>query len=244
MASTSLSPVMAIENLEFTTKPNWLELPRDIAINILQRLPTLEIVTSASVVCPLWWNIFKDPFMWSTIDMLTGITIDAITELTQRVSYFGYLSKLEKICRYAVDRSRGHLKNLYILKFATDDLLSTIAKSESNLRCIRLKECYEISNEAFCEVVKKQPFLEELDIYHCYDLGRSFFEYIGQCCPHMKSLKFFPCEKGDDKCDNVAFAIGKTMTELCHLMIFHNELSNDGLLAIIDGCPLLESLDL
>ncbi|XP_058761238.1 putative F-box/LRR-repeat protein 23 [Vicia villosa] len=232
-----------------TPKPNWLELPRDITMNILQRLCTLDIVTSASVVCPLWWNICKEPLMWSTIDMITGISMDMITDLSQSDSYyFEYYRRLERICRYAVDRSCGHLKEIYIKKFGTDDLLIHIAKSASHLRSIRLEKCYDISTAAFNEVVKNQPFLEELDIFHCYDYDQStdFFEFIGHSCPLLKSLKFSPrIEKvGDDKCDDLALAIAKTMSKLRHLSILNNELTNNGLLAILDGCPLLESLDI
>ncbi|RHN68162.1 putative F-box domain-containing protein [Medicago truncatula] len=55
---------------ESTTKPNWLELPIDLMKNILQRLDTVEIVTSARNVCSLWRNICKDPLMWRTIHMI------------------------------------------------------------------------------------------------------------------------------------------------------------------------------
>ncbi|XP_058768656.1 putative F-box/LRR-repeat protein 23 [Vicia villosa] len=244
MASTGLSPVMAIENLNITLKPNWLELPRDITKNILQRLGTLEIVTSASVVCPLWWNICKDPLMWSTIDMFTGITIDEITDLFQPDSYFENFSRLEKICRYAVDRSYGHLKDIYINKFGTDDLLCHIAQSASHLRSMRLEKCYDISTAAFYQVVKNHPFLEELDIFHSFYEETEFFEHIGQSCPVLKSLKFSPyIETLDSKSDDVAFTIAKTMPKLRHLAILNNGLTNNGLLAILDGCPLLESLD-
>ncbi|CAL5189560.1 unnamed protein product [Lathyrus oleraceus] len=236
MASSFWSHVLEIEKLEISPKPNWLELPRDITINILQRLGTLDLVTSASVVCPLWWNICRDPLIWTTIDMMNNVSLSH--------TQFAYSTRLEKICRYAVDRSCGHLKNIYIYKFGNNDLLYTIAKRSSKLRCIRLKECHEISNDFLCEVLKMQPYLEELDIYHCYRLRWFVFEYIGQYCRHMKSLKYFPCLKGDYLCDYVAFVIGKTMPELRHLTIFKNELSNDGLLAILDGCPFLESLDL
>jgi len=44
--------------------------------------------------------------------------------------------------------------------------------------------------------------------------------------------------------DDEAFVIAKTMTGLRHLNIIGNELSNVGLLAILDGCPLLETLDI
>ncbi|XP_058733411.1 putative F-box/LRR-repeat protein 23 [Vicia villosa] len=236
---------MTIENLEITEKPNWLELPRDIAINILQRLTTLEIVTSACVVCPLWWNICKDPLIWRTIDMITGITTDMITDPSQSKSYFEYLSRLEKICCYAVDRSCGHLKDIYIKKFGTNDLLIHIAKSASHLRSIRLEKCYNISTVAFNEVVKNLQFLEELDICHCLNQIPNFYEFIGQSCPLLKSLKFSPTTYVvEDKYDDVAFAIAKTMPMLRHLTILNNGLTNNGLLAILDGCPLLESLDI
>jgi len=104
---------------EYTRKPNWLELPKDITMNILQRLDTLEIVTSASVVCPRWWKICKDPLMWRTIDMMTNISLS--------YSDFDYCSRLQKICSYAVDRSCGHLKDISIMRFGTNDLLRHIA---------------------------------------------------------------------------------------------------------------------
>jgi len=110
--------IMEMEE-EYTRKPNWLELPKDITMNILQRLDTLEIVTSASVVCPRWWKICKDPLMWRTIDMMTNISLS--------YSDFDYCSRLQKICSYAVDRSCGHLKDISIMRFGTNDLLRHIA---------------------------------------------------------------------------------------------------------------------
>jgi hypothetical protein len=59
----------------------------------------------------------------------------------------------------------------------------------------------------------------------------------------LKSLKFCPCYQ-QDKSDDIAFAIAKTMSKLRHLTILNNGVTNDGLQAILDGCPLLESLDL
>jgi len=60
--------------LECMTQPNWLELPIELTKNILRRLDTVEIVTSARNVCPLWWNICKDPLMWRTIQMTGDFT--------------------------------------------------------------------------------------------------------------------------------------------------------------------------
>lgn len=98
---------------ESATGPNWLELPKELTTIILQKLNTIEIVTSASPVCSLWWNICKDPLMWRTIDMI---------EDSDHPNH-----KLEKICRYAIDRSCGHLEDISIGNFATNDLLKYIA---------------------------------------------------------------------------------------------------------------------
>ncbi|XP_058768659.1 putative F-box/LRR-repeat protein 23 [Vicia villosa] len=118
--------------------------------------------------------------------------------------------------------------------------------SASQLRCIWLDGCSAISNEVFEEIAKRQPFLEELDICHCSFLSKDLFEHIGRCCPLLKSLKYSPPNEvaGDNKCDDVAFAIANTMSNLRHLTVLNNELTNNGLLAILDGCPLLESLDI
>jgi len=95
--------------------PNWLELRRDITSNILQRLGVVEILTNARNVCPYWWSICKDPLMWRTIHMSNDET-----------SPYPDVD-LVKICRYAVQQSCGHLEDVEIESFCTDDLLLYIA---------------------------------------------------------------------------------------------------------------------
>lgn len=111
MATSSISQKDA--ECESTTVPNWLQLPRDITANILQRLDTIEIITSACQVCPQWWNICKDPLIWRTIRMIDLDTPD---------------DDLVEICRYAIERSSDHLEIIEIESFCTDDLLEYIAK--------------------------------------------------------------------------------------------------------------------
>ncbi|RHN76013.1 putative leucine-rich repeat domain, L domain-containing protein [Medicago truncatula] len=45
-------------------------------------------------------------------------------------------------------------------------------------------------------------------------------------------------------CDDKAFIIAKKMHGLLHLVLHGDPLSDVGLLAILDGCPRLESLDI
>ncbi|XP_024633376.1 putative F-box/LRR-repeat protein 23 [Medicago truncatula] len=192
--------------VECMTKPNWIELPIDLTKNILRRLDTVEIVTSARNVCPLWWNVCKDPLMWSTIKM-TGD--------------FSNPLRLDKMC------TASHLRRLQILGNTG------------------------ISDKGLSEFLKRFSQLEELEISHCCNsFSKDILEVIGQCCPLLKSLNLerlsvdgmptvYSYCKGDE-----AFCIAKTMSGLRHLKLLGLWLNYDELLAILDGCPLLESLDL
>ncbi|MED6225231.1 hypothetical protein PIB30_091680 [Stylosanthes scabra] len=83
--------------------------------------------------------------------------------------------------------------------------------------------------------------LEELDISFCGNVSSIVLEAIGRGCPLLKSFKFN--ENGLNDNDE-AFAIARNMSNLRHLQLVRNSLDNSGVTAILDGCPLLESLDL
>ncbi|KAK7331403.1 hypothetical protein VNO77_25627 [Canavalia gladiata] len=211
---------------------NWLDLPRDVMCTIFQKLGAIEILTIAQRVCSVWRSISKDPLLWCTIDM-------------RNLGDPDYEFDLGVMCRRAIDYSSGHLLDINIEYFGTDDLLHYITDSSSHLRRLRLACCYHISDEGLCEVANKLPRLEELDI-SISSLSRDPLEAIGRCCPLLKSLEFNMegSRRPHIECDEEAFAIAGTMPGLRHLQLFGNKMTNDGLLAILDGCPHLESLDL
>ncbi|XVE94243.1 hypothetical protein REPUB_Repub01dG0264800 [Reevesia pubescens] len=219
-----------------TTEPetrNWLELPLDVTASILSRLGAFEILTSAQNVCSQWRNICKDPLMWRSIDMHN------FSELLD-MDY-----DLEKMCFHAVDRSCGHLLDINVEYFGSDELLNHIAERSSHLKRLRLVLCSNISDEGLSEAALKLPFLEELEISYC-SISKDALETIGRCCPLLKSFKFNVqgCRRFHFESDDEALAIAQTMPELRHLQLFGNKLTNDGLQAILNGCPYLESLDL
>ncbi|GAU42387.1 hypothetical protein TSUD_123830 [Trifolium subterraneum] len=153
------------------------------------------------------------------------------------------LDRLVKMCQYAVDLSSGHLEKIDLYRFGTDDLLQYIADRASNLRSIQLDSCIRVSDEGLCEVAKKFPLLEEISISHGFQFKKCI-EVIGLSCPLLKSLKFNG-SGGYIVSDDEALIIAKTMPGLRHLDIHGNRpLSDVGLIAILDGCPLLESLDI
>ncbi|XP_057432132.1 putative F-box/LRR-repeat protein 23 [Lotus japonicus] len=108
---------------------------------------------------------------------------------------------------------------------------------------MRFLKCYAVSNEQLSELVHKLPMLEEVE-FSFRDLSNDTLEFMGKCCPQLKVLKLNQVEDKDLECDDEAFAIAKTMSRLRHLQLLGNRLTNVGLLAILDGCPHLESLDL
>ncbi|XP_059437441.1 F-box protein SKIP19-like [Corylus avellana] len=211
---------------------NWLELPRDVTASILLRLDAIEILTSAQMVCSPWRKLCKDPSMWRTVHIRNPHSHWAISDL-------------EKMCRQAVDRSCGQLVDIYIEYFGDDELLRHIADSSNQLKRLRLVSVYDVSDEGLREMAAKHPLLEELDISFC-SLSEKTLKAVGRRCPHLKSFKYN--EKGyrypHVECNGLALTIAKNMPELRHLQLFGDKLTNDGLQAILDGCPHLESLDL
>ncbi|KAK7247352.1 hypothetical protein RIF29_42233 [Crotalaria pallida] len=211
---------------------NWLDLPHDVTATILLKLGVVDILNNAQRVCKQWRSICNDPLMWCTIDLGNAVDLHNVR------------LDLKMMCRHAIDRSHGNLVDISIEGFCTNNLLNYIADSASHLQRLRLVCCHGISDEGLSEVAKKLPCLEELDIT-LGQLSKNSLEAIGRCCPLLKSLKFnmqsYTDYEGDD---GEAFAIAKTMPNLRHLQLFGNNLTDEGLLAILDGCPHLESLDL
>ncbi|KAE8056081.1 hypothetical protein FH972_012879 [Carpinus fangiana] len=210
---------------------NWLELPRDVTASILMRLGAIEILTSAQRVCSPWRKLCKDPSMWRAVDMRNPDN--------QWEDY-----ELERMCRDAVDRSCGQLVDINVENFGTDKLLRHIADSSSQVKRLRLVRCYGISDEGLSGVAAKLPLLEELAISYCPFLSKFALKDVGRSCPLLKSLKFNSRGLRYGEFDEEALAIAENMSELRYLQLFGNMLTNDGLQAILDGCPHLESLDL
>ncbi|MCD7460162.1 hypothetical protein HAX54_042971 [Datura stramonium] len=216
--------------------PPWVELPEEITTDILQRLGTIEIVQSAQRVCSTWWKVCLFPAMWHAVDLKYEPDSNRIPRV------------LEKICRIAVDRSQGQLLKISIQKFGDKDLLHYIAERSSQLRHLRLIECFGTFAGGLAADAKKFPLLEELHIHFTF-ITKEDIESVGHSCSLLKS--FILNASGYDilgfssfQDDDQAFAIARSMPELRHLALLENTLTNVGLQAILDGCPRLESLDL
>ncbi|KAL6509569.1 hypothetical protein OROGR_022879 [Orobanche gracilis] len=213
-----------------TTPPpplQWTELPVDVTANILHRLSARDILSSAQTVCTTWRDVCKDPSMWRVIDMRNP------TDIFQ-----------EDICRQAVDRSQGQLTEIYIDDFATDKLLQYICERSSQLICLALRGCdyfyYRVG-----EAVKRLPLLEEAHFAYV-NCSSEDIEAIGRSCPKLRSFTLSKSVNELTKyiSNDDALAVAKNMRGLRQLRLLGNGMSNEGLEAILAGCPLLESLDI
>ena len=97
------------------------------------------------------------------------------------------------------------------------------------------------------DALEKLPQLEELHLIEMPMLSIEQFESIGISCPMLKSFVYneYP-EDVDDGRFSIEYgvAIGETMPNLRHLGLEGLRTKNEGLEAILDGCPYLETLRL
>ncbi|KAL6991592.1 hypothetical protein U1Q18_009704 [Sarracenia purpurea var. burkii] len=210
---------------------NWAELPRDVTATILQKLGTVDILRNAQKVCMTWRRVSKDPAIWRSIHIQ---------------DYHGEGYALEKMARHAIDRSCGLLLDICIVGFGTNALLQYLADRASQLKRLQIVVTL-ISDQGLSEAAKKLPLLEELCIRYC-SISKEALKNVGCCCRNLKSLTFyvrgFRGSYDMKYYDDEARAIAENMPGLHYLRLIGHWMTDDGLSAILDGCPHLETLDL
>ncbi|KAM7270662.1 hypothetical protein ACFE04_029876 [Oxalis oulophora] len=243
---------------------NWLELPDDVTAKILMKLSLIDIMVSAQVVCLSWRRICKDTSMWRRIDVSHMIYDELLTWL-KRIDmsyiwkdssiwqplrkrgelYLLYTNEyLWKMCYHAVNLSDGQLIDLNFESFYIPGLLQHIIKRSSGLKRLRIASAIDMSNEGLIKAASQLPLLEELELTN-RSFSKEALKAVGRSCPLLFSFKLNTPEAKyfDCACDDQALAIAETMPGLCHLELVGNSLSRNGLQAISNGCPHLESLD-
>ncbi|GJW12589.1 F-box domain containing protein [Tanacetum coccineum] len=187
--------------------------------DIFSRIGVIDLLENAQKVCTAWRKICKtNPDIWRVIylENYGGPTI---------------MHVLRMICWEAVCRSQGQLVDLAMLDFCNDDFLFCLADKSSQLRSLDISCSSRYLGDISAESIQK----------------------VGRHCPMLETLKMNKAvvfgsqdwEEGRIYNDTaVGIAIGENMRELKHLELFGNNMLNDGLKAILDGCPHIESLDL
>lgn len=219
---------------------DWAEMPSDALAAVFAKLDATELLTGAGLVCRAWCRLAAtDPTLWRCVDMShQGDFLEA--------------EEAEAMARAAVDRSAGTMEAFWSDTFVTDDLLRYISHRASSLKSLQLSLCHNVSNEGFAEAISGFPQLEELEVTFCSLYG-NVCETVGKACPQLKCFRLnerlsilqseFAAYEGMDD-DTEALGIASTMPGLQDLQLIGNNLTNDGLVAILVHCPHLESLDI
>ncbi|KAJ8436622.1 hypothetical protein Cgig2_029868 [Carnegiea gigantea] len=108
-----------------------------------------------------------------------------------------------------------------------------------------------LSSLALCLSLALSPALLVVGCLSLSVLGfsKETLESLGHTVTSLKSFSLTELESLLDRChfvacDEGALAIAKSMSQLRRLQLMGNTMTNEGLRAILHGCPLLEALDL
>ncbi|CAL5007880.1 unnamed protein product [Urochloa decumbens] len=217
---------------------DWSELPVDALSSVFAKLGAIEILMGAGLVCRSWLHAAGMPELWCSVDMASHKLVQVLDK-----------DSLLAMAKVAVDRSGGQLEVFAGKRFVNDDLLKYISERASSLKRLGLISCKDVSNGGLARAITKFPLLDEFELSLCSNVyERHVFETVGKSCP--KLTRFRRSENRVHRYghsthykDKEAMGIA-TMAELRSLHLFGNSLTNARLTAILDSCPLLESLDI
>ncbi|KAL6600428.1 hypothetical protein ACP70R_045228 [Stipagrostis hirtigluma subsp. patula] len=221
---------------------DWAELPSELVSSVLHRLDPVQIMLAADKVCRSWRRAARDePELWRRVDMRG-----------HRALSFRGLVDLDKMAADAVLRSRGQCEAFCGEGFdVDDDLLRFLADQAPSLKSLILIRCNKVSDQGFLESIKRFSQLEELELLDClFVYSREVLGIVAKACPRLKHLRHnlnrrhYNDDFGYDHIDDREAMAIATLHELRSLRLIHNELSNQGLAAILKNCLHLESLDL
>ncbi|KAI3903603.1 hypothetical protein MKW98_032257 [Papaver atlanticum] len=101
--------------------------------------------------------------------------------------------------------------------FGNDEILEYIAEKCGSLRCLRLVSCYQVSDDALINMVKKAVMLEELEIRYC-SFSEDMLKAVGKACPQLKLLRlnYRGFRRPRIEIDEEALAIAENMPQLRH----------------------------
>uniref|UniRef100_A0A0D9X590 F-box domain-containing protein n=1 Tax=Leersia perrieri TaxID=77586 RepID=A0A0D9X590_9ORYZ len=216
---------------------DWAWLPPAALLVVLGKLDHIEILMGAGRLVARRGEGPPPPSppLWRRVDMLNH------AELFFEVD-------LHAMAVPAARRSDG-LCEAFWGEYAGDDrFIRFLAGRAPLLKSLRFISCYDVCQEAFMEAIRSFPLLEELELSLSPNVYGEAYNVVGESCPNLKRFRlskmgFISIEGGGFDKDEEAMGIAK-MPELRSLQLFNCELTNAGLVTILDSCIHLESLDM
>ncbi|CAO2164067.1 unnamed protein product [Urochloa humidicola] len=215
------------------TARDWASLPPDILISVFLVLGPYDIMRGADRTCTAWRRVaVDDPDLWRRIDMGDVLPFSAGGRA---------------VVGAAMDRAAGQCEAFS--GPCDNHLLFLVAERAPSLKVLHLTHLYA-PNKVLTLVLKRLPLLEDLEISPSYvsTPTENLLGSICQDCPRLKKLRL-NCSESFGY-DNNGYGVAMEtirgeitpMRELRSLELFHCELTAQGLGAILDNCPLLETL--
>ncbi|CAM0908154.1 unnamed protein product [Alopecurus aequalis] len=236
------APAFHVDVLHYMPEPwvpwerDWADLPADAISCVLHKLDIVELLLGGvRAVCRSWRRAAREePELWRRIDVRY---LPTVPPFTRRAT-------LENIMRSALWLSAGQC-HTFAGELLDDDLFMLLAERAPSLKRLQLTGYYSISDGGFANAIQKLPLLEELQLVKCY-VDEEVLELVAKVCRYLKHFTIveqichsYRNRSNDD--DLKAFAIAR-MHGLRSLILVGDDLSNEGLAAIIDNCPRLEYL--
>ncbi|CAL5090444.1 unnamed protein product [Urochloa decumbens] len=227
---------------------DWAGLPPELISCILHKLDHVQIMLGADKVCRSWRRAARDePELWRRIDMR------GYGDLSHRD-----LADLNQMAMDAVLRSKGQCEAFWGDRAGdSSDFLSFLADQVPLLRSLILISCDELSYGGLWVAIERFTQLEELELSECeYVSHEGVFEVVSKACPRLKHFRYshkpryyescFWCDHRDNNSESEgreAIAIA-TMLELRSLQLVYSRITNEVLMAILDNCSHMESLNI
>ncbi|CAO2187307.1 unnamed protein product [Urochloa humidicola] len=213
---------------------DWSGLPLDILLLIFANLGAVDVLMGAGLVCHSWLEAAKVPKLWQTVDMAT----DNVEKVDDDI--------LSAVAKVAVDRSKRQLEVFLGKFFVTDGLLKYIGNRSASLKSLSLISCHDVTNRGFTYLIERSPLLENLSLELCPRVGgRDVYEATGKGCPQIKHFSL----RREHFMFNFKYPYRwqetqgiEEMHELRSLSLSGSTVDKDGLEAILDSCPHLETL--
>ncbi|KAL6659442.1 hypothetical protein ACP70R_003482 [Stipagrostis hirtigluma subsp. patula] len=241
---------------------DWAALSRDILSSVFLKLGPREVMLGSEFACTAWRRAALDePKLWRRVGLdihdklWRYVVMDRPKD--QRWLWRHVAKGMEEAMkRTAMDRAAGQCEAYGGSSNKEEDLLDLVERAPC-LKCLHLDLyiCNEEQStiELLSAVLTKLPLLEDLQIYIKNVIGyddddENLLQSICQASPSLRRLVLMyasscDVERNDGEYSKEPINGGiPMMHELRTLELYDCELSNKGLMDILDSCPLLKSL--
>nr|GMD83295.1 putative F-box/LRR-repeat protein 23 [Ipomoea batatas] len=177
----------------------WVDLPRDLTANILQRLRVVDIFKSA-LVCTAWRRLCQDPSMWRYLHLRNVLADEP--GFSKAVNEFPLLEELQveysAISKQGIEaagRSCPFLNSFSFIKASqyngsSDEEAVAIAENMHGLKHLTLVG-NDMSDKGVEAILDGCPSLQSLYIADCISVGLEG-ELGKRCSQQIKDLNHIP----------------------------------------------------